>query len=104
MIKNAIEYNCPGGSVTVTTVRQHDSVVVTIQDAGVGISPVDLPHIFDRFYRADHSRSRHAGGAGLGLAIARTIIEEHGGTIGCTSELGAGSEFIIRLPAPAITS
>lgn len=99
VVKNAIEYNRPQGTVTMTTRQYGAHAVVTVRDTGVGIAAADLPHIFERFYRADRSRTRAAGGAGLGLAIARTVVEEHGGTIVCASEEGAGSEFIIRLPA-----
>jgi two-component system sensor histidine kinase BaeS len=69
-----------------------------VADSGAGISADDLPHIFDRFYRADRSRSRHRGGAGLGLAIVKWIAEAHGGQIEVTSTPGAGSQFTLLLP------
>ena len=69
-----------------------------VADTGPGIAPHDLPHIFDRFYRADPSRARSTGGTGLGLTIARRLVEAHGGSIEVESVVGQGSRFIIRLP------
>jgi signal transduction histidine kinase len=69
-----------------------------VRDTGVGISADDLPHVFDRFYRADRARTSHAGGAGLGLAIAKAIVEAHQGLIGCQSRVGEGTEVVVRLP------
>ena len=69
-----------------------------VADTGRGIAPEDLPRLFDRFYRADPSRSRSTGGSGLGLTIARRLVEAHGGTIGAESVPGEGSRFTIRLP------
>jgi two-component system phosphate regulon sensor histidine kinase PhoR len=71
---------------------------IAVQDSGVGIPAEALPRIFERFFRADDARSREAGGAGLGLCIARTIAEAHGGTIEVQSEPGAGSRFVVVLP------
>ena len=71
---------------------------ITVADSGIGIGPDDLSRIFERFYRVDSSRSRETGGAGIGLSIARAIVEAHGGTIHAASELGKGSEFRIVLP------
>ncbi len=96
LLKNAIEYNRPGGDVAIVTSREANQAVVTIRDTGVGIGPDDLPRIFERFYRADRARTR--GGAGLGLAIVRSIVEEHGGTVICSSTPGVGTEFQVRLP------
>jgi signal transduction histidine kinase len=78
-------------------------VRVSIRDTGPGISPADLPHVFDRFWRVDESRSREGGGSGLGLAIARQYIEAMHGQIGVTSELGAGSCFWFTLSATHAT-
>jgi two-component system sensor histidine kinase BaeS len=97
LVSNAIRYTPPGGVVTVSG---HDSTI-TIRDTGVGIAPDDLPRIFDRFWRADQSRSRATGGSGLGLAIARKLVEAHGGTIAVESTPGAGTVFTVRLPEPA---
>ncbi|MDB5059585.1 MAG: sensor histidine kinase, partial [Chloroflexi bacterium] len=71
---------------------------VSVQDTGPGIAPNDLAHIFERFYRADHARSRHNGGAGLGLSIVRLIAEAHGGRVTVESAVGSGSTFTIVLP------
>jgi heavy metal sensor kinase len=94
---NAIQYNVDGGEVRMTLQRQGDAVELAVADTGVGIGPDDLPHIFDPFFRADPARSRDAGGAGLGLALARSIVERHGGTISCTSRLGEGTTVTIHL-------
>ena len=73
-------------------------VVVTVADGGDGIAPEDIAHVFDRFYRADPSRTRATGGAGLGLTIAKKIVEAHGGEIRAESVKGQGSRFIFELP------
>jgi len=96
LLKNGIEYNRRGGHVTIKVWSDREWAHASVRDNGVGIDPADLPRIFERFYRADRSRTR--GGAGLGLAIVRSIIEDHGGTVSCTSEAGTGTEFLVRLP------
>ena len=73
-------------------------VVITVADTGSGIAPEDLPHVFDRFWRADKSRSRSTGGSGLGLAIVRKLAEAHGGTVDVISTTGTGTTFRVRLP------
>ena len=73
-------------------------VHVSVVDTGIGIDPQDLPRVFERFYRVDPSRSRHDGGTGIGLAIARSVVEAHGGQIQATSEPGQGSVFSFDLP------
>jgi signal transduction histidine kinase len=92
-----------GDTVTVTWRANDGCVVLTVADRGDGIAPEDLPHVFDRFYRADNHRSRTGGGVGLGLAITKSIVEAHGGAISVASVRGAGSTFEIRLPAAANT-
>jgi two-component system sensor histidine kinase BaeS len=94
LVTNAIRHTPPGGSVTVAAT----GTTISVRDTGSGIAPADLPKIFDRFWRADASRSRTSGGSGLGLAIARQLTEAHGGTIEVTSEPGRGTLFTIRLP------
>jgi two-component system sensor histidine kinase BaeS len=98
LVANALRYVPAGGSVTVEAVAEEGAVVFTVTDTGSGISPDDLPHVFDRFWRADKSRSRTTGGSGLGLAIVRKLVEAHGGTVGVTSTTGAGTTFRVRLP------
>ena len=99
LIRNAIRHTPEGGIVLVTARPDDQRIIVSVQDTGFGISPEDLPHIFDRFYRGERSRNRGYGGAGLGLAIAKRMIEQMGGTIAVESELGEGSMFTITLPA-----
>jgi heavy metal sensor kinase len=98
LIDNAVKYTPKGGSVKVSLGASTDSAIVTVSDTGIGIAKSDLPHIFDRFWRADKARSREQGGAGLGLSIAQWIVEMHRGSIDVESEPGRGSTFRIRLP------
>jgi signal transduction histidine kinase len=93
LLSNALEFTPPGGSVEVSVAGRE----IRVSDTGIGIAAEHLPRIFDRLYRVDPSRSRATGGAGIGLAIARAIVEAHGGTIGAESRLGAGSTFTILL-------
>lgn len=97
LLDNGIKYTPEGGSVTAAVRRSGDTVTLSVRDTGVGIEPEHLPHIFDRFYRADAARS--TGGSGLGLAIAKQIVERHGGEIAVESEPGEGSTFTVTLPA-----
>ncbi|HEY2916942.1 MAG TPA: ATP-binding protein [Candidatus Limnocylindrales bacterium] len=98
LIHNAVKFS-PSGSVVEAGVRlAGDDVVAWVEDRGTGIDAADLPRIFERFYKADRTRTS-GGGTGLGLAIARHVVEGHGGTIEVTSEPGAGSTFTVRLPA-----
>jgi two-component system OmpR family sensor kinase len=109
LITNAIKYTPSGGGVEITLVRSDRTVAFTVRDTGVGISAADLPHIFDRFFRADRARTRvvasrdadlaaERSGSGLGLAISQWIAEAHGGTIAVRSRLGRGSTFTVTLP------
>jgi signal transduction histidine kinase len=98
LLANALEHTPPGGRVEVQCRREDSRVVTIVKDTGDGISAADLPHVFDRFYRADRSRSRNTGGRGLGLAIVREIIELHGGRVWVESQPGAGSTFGYSLP------
>ena len=98
LLDNAVTHTPEGGRVTVSAHASANAVEVEIADTGQGIAPEDLPHVFDRFYRADPSRSRSTGGTGLGLTIARRLVEAHRGAIEAESAVGQGSRFIIRLP------
>ncbi|MBI3695931.1 MAG: HAMP domain-containing protein [Acidobacteria bacterium] len=97
LLDNAVKYTPEGGEVALRAAGDQGFVRIEVRDTGVGIAQTDLPHIFERFYRADAARSRQSGGAGLGLAIAKWIVEQHGGHIEAESELGRGSTFRVRL-------
>jgi len=100
LLDNAVKYTPSGGKVELSLSNGSDRARIEIRDTGIGISEKDLPHIFERFYRADHSRSHQIGGAGLGLAIAKWIVDSHRGSIEAQSEPGHGSHFRISLPIP----
>ena len=99
LVENAIYYTLEGGSVSVNAARVRKQIRIQIQDTGVGINPDQLSHIFDRFWRADTSRTQWAGGSGLGLSIVQSIVTRHGGRIDVISELNQGTCFTIRLLA-----
>jgi signal transduction histidine kinase len=100
LLTNAVKYTPSGGNVSVELTHENGSVTLAVRDSGVGIAPGDLPHIFDRFWRADSARTRTGGrpGAGLGLAISKWIAEAHGGRIDVTSRPGRGTTFTVTLP------
>ena len=98
LLENAVRHSSSGGEVNVVAGVSEGRVVVTVADGGDGIAPEDIAHVFDRFYRADPSRTRATGGAGLGLTIAKKIVEAHGGEIRAESVKGQGSRFIFELP------
>lgn len=101
LVSNALRYTPPGGRITLSgRIADDGQVEIAVADTGTGISADDLPHVFDRFWRADPSRSRETGGSGLGLAIVRQITEAHGGTVAVTSPPGLGATFTLRF-APA---
>ena len=98
LVSNALRYTPEGGGVQCSVVSRQSSVIFTVKDTGAGINPADISRIFDRFYRGDESRQGVGSESGLGLAIAKSIVEMHGGEISVESELGRGSAFIIHLP------
>jgi PAS domain S-box-containing protein len=98
LISNALRFNRDHGKITISVAPRRGAVQVTVRDTGVGIPPEELPHIWERFHRADTSRARADGGTGLGLAIVRSIVQRHGGTIAAESEVGRGSAFSFTLP------
>lgn len=105
LIDNAILHSDPGRTVSITVRTDSGRAELSVADTGCGISREHLPHVFERFYRVDKSRSRNRGGSGLGLAICRELAEIHSGTLTCESSPGAGSTFTLRLPlSPASTT
>ena len=98
LVTNAIRHTPPGGRVTIHVSSTVDTVTLAVADTGTGIAAEDLPHVFDRFWRAEKSRNRQTGGSGLGLAIVRHLVQAHGGTVTVESEVDTGSTFTVRLP------
>jgi signal transduction histidine kinase len=99
LVANAMRYTPRGGFIRLKAAPTGSGVTLIVEDTGSGISPEDLPYVFDRFWKAEKSRSRHEGtGSGLGLAIARQLVQAHGGTIEAESQAGQGTRFIITLP------
>ncbi|OKI74161.1 HAMP domain-containing sensor histidine kinase [Micromonospora sp. CB01531] len=101
LITNAVRATASGGSISLHASRTDAVAVIRVADTGTGIEPSALPHIFDRFWRADPARGRHTGGGGLGLAIARQIVTDHAGTITVASQVDVGTTFTITLPTIA---
>ena len=99
LLDNAIKYTPEGGMVSISVAKKDGQAVLEVADTGIGISSADLPHIFDRFYRADKARSRQMGGTGLGLSIVRSICLAHGGQVSVKSTEGHGSRFRVELPS-----
>lgn len=98
LLSNALNYTNAGGSVLLDVSANSKTVEVSLTDTGMGMSAEDLPYIFERFYRTDKSRNRLTGGSGIGLAIAKAIVDAHHGSIRVQSELGKGSTFVVSLP------
>ncbi|EDY58849.2 MULTISPECIES: HAMP domain-containing sensor histidine kinase [Streptomyces] len=98
LVSNALRHTPAGGTVTLSARRDGDDSVLEVADTGTGIAPDDLPHVFDRFWRAEKSRSRRTGGSGLGLPIVRHLVAAHDGTVAAASEPGTGSVFTLRMP------
>jgi two-component system sensor histidine kinase BaeS len=101
LIDNALHQTPAGGTISVATTREAEEAMIMVADTGPGIPADHLPYVFDRFYRADRSRSRGTGGSGLGLAITRHLIQAHGGSVRVESTPGEGARFMIRLPLNA---
>jgi len=99
LLSNALKYTPEGGTVGIELSVSDREVKIIVRDNGSGISAEDLPYIFERFYRADKSRNRSTGGSGIGLTIAKSLVEAHNGKIEVKSELGKGTEFIVSLPS-----
>jgi signal transduction histidine kinase len=103
LIENAIDHTPPGGHATVKAFRDGDALCVQVSDTGCGIPPEHVPHVFDRFYRVEASRSTKSGRLGLGLALVKGIVALHCGTVEIQSETGRGTDVTLRVPlgAPA---
>lgn len=104
LVDNSIKYTPPGKKIILRVAIEEDSVHITVQDSGIGIAPEYLPRIFDRFYRSDESRARKTGGSGLGLSIARWIIERHGAYFEILSRVDIGTRITIVIPVTKIPS
>jgi signal transduction histidine kinase len=98
LLENAVAHTGKGGIITVAAAERGDWVEISVSDTGEGIPAQDLPNIFERFYRVDRSRARATGGSGLGLTIAKRLVEAHGGKIEAQSKLGRGSRFSFTIP------
>lgn len=98
LLENALRYTPAGGSISVTTVKENSLINVAVTDTGSGIDPADLPYVFDHFYKADKSRQRAYGSAGIGLALVRKYVELHRGSVSVESQPGKGSAFYFTLP------
>jgi signal transduction histidine kinase len=98
LLSNALRYTPVGGTISLSAHRAGDTVRIALSDTGLGIPAGDLPHVFGRFYRGDAARDRASGGSGLGLSIARALVEAHGGTIAVESVAGQGTTFLVELP------
>jgi two-component system phosphate regulon sensor histidine kinase PhoR len=98
LLDNAVKFNRPNGEVRVEAQATDATAQIIISDTGIGIPSEDLPRIFERFYRVDKARSREMGGTGLGLSIVKHVIEQMGGTVVVTSQVGQGSRFTLTVP------
>ncbi len=101
LLSNALRHTPEGGTITLAVGKTESKLEITISDTGEGIAPEHLPHVFDRFYRADSGRSRDMGGTGLGLAIVKAIINAHGGQVSVSSAVGQGTSMLVSLPVGA---
>jgi signal transduction histidine kinase len=99
LFDNALRHTPPGGRIVVQGRTAPEGVMIAVQDSGSGIAPEHLPRIFERFYRADASRSRAQGGTGLGLSIVKHLVEGHGGRVAAESTLGHGTTIRLFFPA-----
>ncbi|MCZ7636267.1 MAG: cell wall metabolism sensor histidine kinase WalK [Verrucomicrobia bacterium] len=101
LLSNAVHYNREQGEIRISTGLENGTAVVRVADTGQGIPSEDVPRVFERFYRGDRARSRAERRQGLGLAIAKAVVDAHGGSIEVSSQPGVGSVFTVRLPGAA---
>jgi signal transduction histidine kinase len=104
LVGNAIKFTPEGGAITVRAFPRGGELLTEVQDTGCGIGPEHAAVVFERFIQVDMSATRQAGGAGLGLAISKGLVEAHGGSIGVSSQLGAGSTFWFALPLEPVSA
>jgi signal transduction histidine kinase len=95
---NAIKFTGPGGHVSMNVTRNGNNAILEVADDGIGIAPDAVPHIFERFYRADPSRANRADGAGLGLSLVKWAVDQHHGSVQVESMPGRGTRFVVTLP------
>ncbi|MBI3999192.1 MAG: GHKL domain-containing protein, partial [Candidatus Omnitrophica bacterium] len=100
LLDNAIKFNRDGGQIELKAAQSEDRVTISVEDSGLGIPEEAIPRIFERFFTVDQAHSHELGGTGLGLAIVKHIVEAHGGTVSCESELAKGSRFSFSLESP----
>jgi len=98
LVENAIKYTPGGGKIKVTIQPRQSTLVFIVQDTGIGIAPLDMAHIFEKFYRSGRREAHSQRGSGLGLAIVKSIAERHGGKVTVESHLGKGSVFFLEIP------
>ena len=98
LLENAMRYTAPGGRIRVRLSAVSGAALMQVADTGIGIPEKDLPYVFERFFRSDRARRAYTGGSGLGLSIARWIVEAHKGEISVESEVGKGTTFTVKLP------
>jgi signal transduction histidine kinase len=104
LVGNALKFTKAGGRVDVELAVREAEAVITVRDTGIGVQDEHLPRLFDKFYQVDPSSTREYGGAGLGLAVSKALVEAHGGKIGVASRPGEGSEFYFTLPLAPVSS
>jgi signal transduction histidine kinase len=98
LLDNSVKYTPPPGAIELRLEAQNGKAIISVCDSGIGIAKEDQARIFERFYRVDKARSRELGGAGIGLAIADWIVQQHRGSIAVHSSIGNGSTFVVELP------
>lgn len=98
LISNALKYTQKDDKVDVNISEDNNYIEISVKDTGIGISQDDLSYVFERFYRADESRNKLTGGAGIGLTISKSIVEAHGGNITAYSIIGKGTNFVVKVP------
>ena len=99
LLKNAVDYNKQGGKIIISLKKKSNKIILIVEDTGIGIKKEDIDQIFERFYKADNSRTLNSSSTGLGLSIVKEIIDEHNGQIEVNSQINQGTTFTITLPS-----